>query len=51
MVVVVDLAGQPRFFVKATLGLDIGKIVSLAIGRAVLIGTDIAVSFFILFLL
>ena len=42
---VVDLASQPRFFVGATIGLDIGGVVSLAIDRTVLTGTDIAIGF------
>ena len=44
------LAGQPRFFVEAAVGLAIGKIVDLAIGGIVSTGTDIAVGFFELFL-
>ena len=45
MVVVVDLAGRPRFFVGATVGLVIGGAVGLAIGGAVSTGTDVAVGF------
>ena len=41
----VVLAGQPRFFVKAAVGLGIGGAVGLAINRAILTGTDIAISF------
>ena len=40
-----DLAGQPRFFVGAAVGLVIGGAVGLAIGGAVLTGTDVAVGF------
>ena len=43
---VVDLAGQLRFFVGAAVGLGIGRAVGLAVGGAVLIGTNIAVGFF-----
>ena len=41
----VDLADQPHFFVGAVMGLGISGAVSLAIGGAVLIGTDIAIGF------
>ena len=41
----VDLAGQPCFFVRAVVGLGIGKTVGLAIDGAILMGTDIAVGF------
>ena len=47
---VVDLADQPRFFVRATMGLGISKVVSLAIGKAVSTGTDVAIGFSGLFL-
>ena len=40
-----NLAGWPRFFVGAAVGLGIGRAVGLAIGKAVLIGTDVAVGF------
>ena len=40
-----DLAGWPRFFIGVTMGLDINGVVSLAIGKAILIGTDIIVGF------
>ena len=43
---VVDLAGQPRFIIGATVGLGISKAIGLAIGGVVSIGTDVAVSFF-----
>ena len=46
MVVVVDLAGQPHFFVGAAVGLVIGGVVDLAIGEVVKTKTDIAVGFF-----
>ena len=46
----IDLASQPRFFVKAVVGLVIGRAVGLAIGGAILIRMDIAVGFFELFL-
>ena len=42
----VDLADWPRFFVEATIGLAISKAVGLAIGGAVLPGTNVAVGFF-----
>ena len=43
---VVDLAGWPRFFVGAAMGLAIG----LAINGAILTGADVAVGFSELFL-
>ena len=43
---VVNLAGWPHFFIGAAIDLNIGKVVGLAIGGAISIGTDIAVSFF-----
>ena len=46
MIVVVDLAGRPRFFIGAAMGLGIGGVVGLAVGGAVLTGTDVAVGFF-----
>ena len=42
----VDLAGQPRFFVGAAMGLTISEAMDLAINEAVSTKTDIAVSFF-----
>ena len=45
MIVVVNLAGQPRFFVGVTIGLGIGGAVGLVIGGAVSTGTDVAVGF------
>ena len=45
MIVVVDLAGQPHFFVGAAVGLGISGAVGLAIDGAVLTGTDVAVGF------
>ena len=47
---VVDLAGRPRFFIRAVIGLGISRVVGLAIGGAVLIGTDVAIGFSELFL-
>ena len=47
---VVDLANQPDFFVRAVISLDIGRIVGLAISGAISIETDIVVGFFELFL-
>ena len=41
MVVVVDLAGRPNFFIRVNVGLNI----ALAINEAVLTGADVAVSF------
>ena len=49
-VVVVILAGQPHFFIGATVGFAIGKVVGLVIGGVVLMETDIAVNFSGLFL-
>ena len=46
----IDLVSQSRFFVGVVMGLSISKVVGLAIGGAVLMGTDIVISFFILFL-
>ena len=45
MIVVVDLAGQPYFFVGAIMGLSISRAVGLAIGGVVSTGTDVAVGF------
>ena len=45
MVVVVVLAGWPRFFIGAAMGLTIGGAMGLAIGGAVLMGTNVAVGF------
>ena len=50
MIVVVDLAGQPHFFVGAAVNLAIDGAVDLAISGAVLTGIDVAVSFSELFL-
>ena len=50
MVVIVDLESWPRFFVKAVVGLGIGRAVDLAIDGAVLMEMDITVGFFRLFL-
>ena len=47
---VIDLAGLPRFFIGAAMGLSIGKVMNLAIGRAVSTGTDVAIGFSRLFL-
>ena len=44
--VVVDLADRPRFFVEAAVGLAISEVVGLAIDKAILIGTDVAIGFF-----
>ena len=41
----VVLASRPHFFVGAAVGLVIGRTMDLAIGGAVLTGTDIAVGF------
>ena len=46
MVVVVDLRGQPHFFIGAAMSLGISRVISLAISRAVLMGTDVAIGFF-----
>ena len=45
LIVVVDLASQPCFFIGAAVGLAISGAVGLAIDRAILMGTDVAVSF------
>ena len=41
-----DLAGQPRFFIGAAVGLIINGVVGLAISRAVLTKTNVAINFF-----
>ena len=46
MVVMVDLVNRPHFFIKAVMGLDISKVVCLAISRVVLMETNIAIGFF-----
>ena len=45
MVVMMDLANWPRFFVRAAVGLAIDRAVGLAIGEAVLTKIDVAVGF------
>ena len=45
MVVVMDLASQPQLFVRAIMGLGIDEMVGLAIGGAILTGTNIAIGF------
>ena len=40
-----DLAGWPRFFVKVPVGLALGGAVNLAIGRAVSTKADVTVGF------
>ena len=50
MVIVVDLANQPDFFVRAIVSLDISRVVGLAISGAISIETDIVDGFFELFL-
>ena len=50
MIIVIDLANQPCFFVRAIMSLDIGRMIGLAINRAISIGMNIAISFFKLFL-
>ena len=42
----VDLVGQPRFFIGAAMGLGICGVVGLAVNETVLTGTDVAVGFF-----
>ena len=46
----VDLVGWLYFFIEAAVDLDIGKAIGLAIGGAILMGTDVAINFFRLFL-
>ena len=41
----INLANRPHFFIRAAMGLGIGRAVGLAIGGAVLTGTDVAVGF------
>ena len=41
----VVLAGQSYFFVRAAVGLAISGVVGLAIGGAVLTGTDVTIGF------
>ena len=43
---VVDLAGQPRFFIRAAVGLSIDRVMGKAIDRAVSIRINIAIDFF-----
>ena len=50
MVMMVDLAGWSRFFVGATMGLGIDRMVELAIGKVILTGINITVGFSGLFL-
>ena len=50
MVVVVDLASRPHFFIGVAMGLGIGRTVDLAIGKDVSTETDVIVGFFGLFL-
>ena len=40
------LIGRPCFFIRAAVGLAIGRVVDLSIGGAILTRTDIAVGFF-----
>ena len=47
---VIVLAGWPRFFVGAAIGLAIGGAVGLAISGAILTGTDVDIGFSELFL-
>ena len=42
----VDLAGQPHFFIEVAVGFAISGTVGLVIGEAILTGTDIAIGFF-----
>ena len=46
MIVVMDLAGQPRFYVGAAMGLDIDRIVGLAINKVVSTEMDVVIGFF-----
>ena len=46
MVVIVDLVGQPHFFVEAAISFAIGGIMGLAIDRAVSTEMDVTISFF-----
>ena len=46
MVMVVDLVGQSRSFVRAAVGLSIGEVVGLAISKIVLTEMNVAVGFF-----
>ena len=46
LIIVVDLASQPCFFVEAAVGLAICGVVDLAIGKTISMETDVAVSFF-----
>ena len=45
----IDLASQSHFFIRATVGLGIGGTVDLVINEAVLTGTNAVVDFFGLF--
>ena len=46
----IDLTNQPHFFIRAIISLNIGRVVGLGISKAILIGTDNAISFSRLFL-
>ena len=45
MVIVVDLAGQPPFFIRAAIDLDISEVVGLVINGAILIKMDVIIGF------
>ena len=47
---IVNLVSQPHFFIRAAIGLVIIKMIGLAISRAILTGTDVAIGFSKLFL-
>ena len=46
MIVVINLIGRPRFFVRAAVGQGIGKAIGLAIDGAVLTEMEVVVGFF-----
>ena len=45
-----NLASQLYFFIRAAMGLDISRVIGLAISKAVLIRTNVAIDFSGLFL-
>ena len=45
-----DLVGQSHFFVRTTMGLNIDRVMSLAINKIIFIKTDVVIGFFGLFL-
>ena len=46
----IDLTNQPCLFARVAIDLGIGKVIGLIISRVILMGTNIAASFFKLFM-